>query len=112
MHVIVNTDGLRVEVQVRTALQQKWAELSEKMSDVVDPSIKYGGNDQFQPFLRMRSSLISRIEDLEKDLAREPESMASLNDRAKLQSIKAALTEKLAVTIGEIEALGREERNE
>lgn len=45
VHVIVTTQGISVEIQVRTALQDLWAELSEKLSDVVDSSIKYGGGD-------------------------------------------------------------------
>ena len=43
VHVIANYDGKFVEIQVRTALQHLWAELSEKLSDVIDPAIKYGG---------------------------------------------------------------------
>ena len=42
VHVIVNTRGKLIEIQVRTALQHLWAELSEKFSDVIDPAIKYG----------------------------------------------------------------------
>jgi hypothetical protein len=34
---------INLEIQVRTALQHVWAELSEKLADVVDPAIKYGG---------------------------------------------------------------------
>jgi putative GTP pyrophosphokinase len=45
VHVIVNHDGRLIEIQVRTRLQQVWAELSEKYSDIIDPSIKYGGGD-------------------------------------------------------------------
>lgn len=33
-----------IEIQVRTALQHRWAEISEKCFDV-DPDIKYGGGD-------------------------------------------------------------------
>jgi hypothetical protein len=39
----VNQSGNLAEVQVRTKLQHLWAELSEKLSDVVDKQIKYGG---------------------------------------------------------------------
>jgi len=42
VHVVVKTPAKLVEIQVRTALQQAWAELSEKLSDVIDPAIKYG----------------------------------------------------------------------
>lgn len=45
VHVIVNSGGKSVEIQVRTSLQHLWAELSEKLADVIDPSIKYGGGD-------------------------------------------------------------------
>lgn len=42
VHVIVHSSGKPIEVQVRTALQHLWAELTEKVSDIVDPGIKYG----------------------------------------------------------------------
>ena len=41
IHVIVRHEEKLVEIQVRTSLQHVWAELSEKMSDVFDPAIKY-----------------------------------------------------------------------
>lgn len=43
VHIIAKTSGKLVEIQVRTLLQHLWAELSEKLSDVFDPDIKYGG---------------------------------------------------------------------
>lgn len=43
VHVVVRHLDLPIEIQVRTALQHVWAELSEKLSDVVDPAVKYGG---------------------------------------------------------------------
>ena|SRR5882724_4465674 len=46
VHVIVDSAGRLVEIQVRTSLQHLWAELSEKLSDVVDSAIKYGGGDE------------------------------------------------------------------
>ena len=38
VHVIVKVDQKAVEIQIRTRLQQLWAELSEKLSDVIDPA--------------------------------------------------------------------------
>lgn len=35
-----------IEVQVRTSLQHLWAEVSEKLSGVVDAGIKYGSGDR------------------------------------------------------------------
>jgi len=46
VHVIVEDSGKLVEVQVRTSLQHLWAEVSEKLSGVVDTSIKYGSGDE------------------------------------------------------------------
>lgn len=43
VHLIVQANGKPFEIQVRTLLQHRWAELSEKASDIVDPEIKYGG---------------------------------------------------------------------
>lgn len=46
LHIIVNHGGKLVEIQVRTLLQDLWAALSERLSDEVDASIKYGGGDK------------------------------------------------------------------
>jgi len=46
VHVIAKIGNKPVEIQVRTLLQHVWAELSEKLSDVIDPGIKYGRGDQ------------------------------------------------------------------
>lgn len=46
VHVIIETSGKLVEVQVRTSLQHLWAEVSEKLSGVVDANIKYGSGDR------------------------------------------------------------------
>ena len=66
VHVIVMTQGVSVEIQVRTALQDLWAELSERLSDVVDSSIKYGGGDpEDRQWLLLISDSIAGWEDLE-----------------------------------------------
>jgi len=44
VHVIVRAStGRRVEVQVRTRIQNQWAQLSEKISDIAGLGIKYEG---------------------------------------------------------------------
>jgi ppGpp synthetase/RelA/SpoT-type nucleotidyltranferase len=45
IHVIAEESGKLIEIQVRTELQNNWAQFSEKVSDVLDPDIKYGGGD-------------------------------------------------------------------
>jgi len=60
VHVIARCDNKLIEIQVRTALQHLWAELSEKFSDVVDSAIKYGGGDKTsQSILAKLSSLVA-----------------------------------------------------
>lgn len=66
VHVIVRHSGKHVEVQVRTILQHLWAEYSEKWSDVVDPSLKYGGGmEKIQASLMRASRIVERHELME-----------------------------------------------
>lgn len=66
VHVIVKKDGKLIEVQIRTELQHQWAELSEKFSDEIDVSIKYGGGDEeAQDHLSSLSNMIKEYEKFE-----------------------------------------------
>ena len=66
VHVIASLNSKAVEIQIRTALQQVWAELSEKLSDLSDPAIKYGGgNEDTKELLAEVSVTIAEAEDLE-----------------------------------------------
>ena len=66
VHAIVSYSGKVVEIQIRTVLQQLWAEMSEKFSDVVEPAIKYGGGDEnIQKLLSNGSFLVDSLESLE-----------------------------------------------
>ncbi len=42
VHVVVRVDGLPVEVQVRTALQDRWAQIVERTADYWGRQIRYG----------------------------------------------------------------------
>ena len=69
VHVVVTRDGKLIEIQVRTSLQHVWAELSEKFSDVIDSSIKYGGGDvEIQEILQIVSEGIANEELAEKKI--------------------------------------------
>jgi GTP pyrophosphokinase len=71
VHVIVRIDEHLVEIQVRTSLQHVWAELSEKLSDVFDPAIKYGGGDEsLRELLARWSGVVEKEEGVERILAR------------------------------------------
>ncbi|MDQ1639860.1 MAG: pyrophosphokinae [Pyrinomonadaceae bacterium] len=64
VHIIIPYSGKLIEVQVRTQLQHRWAELSEKLSDVIDPSIKYGEGDK--DVLLILAGMSDRIKEHEK----------------------------------------------
>lgn len=69
VHVIVRVSGKLNEIQIRTVPQHLWAELSEKMSDVFDPAIKYGGGDEtLQKLLLKLSNTLSKAEIGEKKI--------------------------------------------
>lgn len=66
IHLIANIDGVKVEIQLRTRLQHLWAEISERLSDIVDPALKYGvGDPEALRFLANTSGTIAGIEDAE-----------------------------------------------
>jgi putative GTP pyrophosphokinase len=101
VHVIVNSHSKLIEIQVRTALQHLWAELSEKLSDVIDPAIKYGGGDKdFKELLIEASAAVIEAEKLETKLANGP---AAFQER--LSVLRQVLFNELRDTIGDIENL-------
>lgn len=46
VHVIARVDGIPIEIQVRTELQDGWAQTMEKLADNVGRDIRYGGPPQ------------------------------------------------------------------
>ena len=79
VHVIVKLEGKPVEIQVRSELQHIWAEMSEKLSDVVDPKIKYGGgNPTVTEFLLDVSERVTGLETNESELATLEQGIAGL----------------------------------
>jgi len=81
VHVIVSSLDKMIEIQVRTSLQHLWAELSEKLSDIVHPAIKYGaGDEDVREMLADTSTLVIRIESIEVRLA-HAKTQLSLEDR-------------------------------
>lgn len=69
VHVVVRHLDMPIEIQIRTALQHLWAELSEKLSDVVEPAVKYGGGPKaLTDFLRSASERGGLLESFERRL--------------------------------------------
>jgi len=67
VHIVAEISGKPVEIQVRTSLQHMWANLSEKCSDVLDPTIKYGGGPvEWRNFLGKISKSVEAYEEFEK----------------------------------------------
>lgn len=92
VHVIAECQGKLIEIQVRTSLQHLWAELSEKLSDVSDPAIKYGGgNEKLQTTLKKLSSAVTLQESTETMLADRQTQLSSqgnLTDAQKQQLVE------------------------
>jgi ppGpp synthetase/RelA/SpoT-type nucleotidyltranferase len=81
-HVIVESRGKLIEIQVRTALQHLWAEVSEKISDVVDPAIKYGvGDKDILLILALMSDRIKQQETIESELAHQIQTQVDLQHK-------------------------------
>lgn len=92
VHVVVKHSGKLIEIQVRTSLQQLWAELSEKYSDVVDPAIKYGGGSKdAQEILEKVSKLSASDESIETLVA---ETLAESSKVKLPDSVKQEIAEK------------------
>jgi putative GTP pyrophosphokinase len=63
VHLIVRSRDKLVEIQVRTLIQDLWAQLTEKLHDKVDPEIKYGGGpEQFRSPLTQISATAAFLE--------------------------------------------------
>jgi putative GTP pyrophosphokinase len=66
VHVVVTIKDRLVEIQVRTSFQHRWASAAEKLSDIFDPDIKYGGGPEpIQEVLIAASGACAKIEELE-----------------------------------------------
>lgn len=70
VHIIADIRGKHVEIQIRSRLQDAWAELSEKCADHLDPSIKYGGGENWiRDALDRCSSTVARMETEEGEIS-------------------------------------------
>ena len=94
VHMIVQFQGKSTEIQIRTALQHLWAELSEKLSDVIDPSVKYGGgNEAVTDILAKTSGWVVGVERREVDFIVLEVQLAELTSQMIATEEKAGETE-------------------
>lgn len=92
VHIIAEISGKPIEIQIRSSLQHLWAEVSEKSSDVLDPTIKYGGGtDSWRTFLTKTSKSVAAYEAWEKQYAQWVASKKALD--ADVEKFKKAVTE-------------------
>ena len=96
VHVIVEVFDRAVEIQVRTMLQHTWAELSEKLSDLVDPAIKYGGGPaNVKDRLLRTSSALELVEEAERHLAEAARTMEEKQETEETRQQVAAAQEQM-----------------
>ena len=118
VHIVVKISGKLVEIQIRTLLQHLWAEVSERLSDVLDPEIKYGGGVELvRSVLRKTSETVADIERMELDILKVEYEIAGLPEheirdtvtrqlldlRAKLTEQKKVMREQFAMVIAATE---------
>ncbi|MGH9387558.1 MAG: hypothetical protein ACRD2N_25135 [Vicinamibacterales bacterium] len=82
VHVIVFIRERVVEIQVRTHEQHLWAEISEKLADIIDPKLKYGGGaEQIRRELLNFSNFLATVEPLEESLSETESRLMSFATR-------------------------------
>jgi Region found in RelA / SpoT proteins len=117
-HVVVYEDGMPVEVQIRTKLQDAWAQITEKLGDAWGRGLRYGlGPDQpDSPADPSVEGSVTRA-DLVQVLARLADAIDQLEDaqfqldraRATLDGHKVETQALVDRVLAVVSALGRTE---
>lgn len=119
VHVVVKYRGKLIEIQVRTVLQHLWAEQSEKLSDIFDSAIKYGGGgEDIQKGLTELSLLIAAEESYEAGLEKAHMRDNLTNDEKseiskkqdEMSSIRREVSKEFAATNEILEEIKRKKR--
>lgn len=97
VHALVTQGNRTIEVQIRTKLQHLWAEVCEKLSDVVDPAIKYGGGPpHVVQTMTDVSETIAGVEDAERaHRARRRRRLAARTEKDEIRRVKKGLVDLL-----------------
>ena len=63
VHVVIPLEGMPVEVQIRTPLQQLWAQIVERVDQALGSDLKHGaGPAEWLEYLQTLSDLFERVE--------------------------------------------------
>lgn len=113
VHVIIKLDGRPVELQVRTRLQDKWAQLTERLGDMWGRQIRYGdppsgaetvvGPDVTRAdvleYVMRSSDQLAEVEDTQKSLEKMRAQFTDLLDSEDLE-VSSSAGERLALLRG------------
>ena len=114
VHVVLEQDDRFVEIQIRTALQDLWAQLSEAAADQIDVDLKYGGGPNgVRESLVGTSVAIRKAEELQKDVlenipAAEASQSADSAALLRLRDQVEELTREIVVDLSDMIRLLRE----
>lgn len=109
VHLITEVDGFRVEIQIRTLLQNLWAQITERVGDVVGRGVRYGvlpdnpaRRSAVQALLQMaddlanHEALLARVERLLKEMdALDAAAVADVDEIARVEKEMGALKHQL-----------------
>ena len=110
VHVVVYVFGLPIEIQVRTSLQDGWAQLSEKMADLIGTDVKYGGGPEAaQRILQLVAKKVDELEKTEGVLAFMPREVPEFEELAgHMETVRADLSQLISDILLELEDIRRQ----
>lgn len=101
VHAVIDIGGKLIEIQVRTQLQDGWAQLSEKFADKVDNNIKYGkGPQAIQKLLAVYSKNIESLEIAETEFMNIADKCIDKNKVKNVSRMISVLKKKLLDELG------------
>nr|WP_285222266.1 MULTISPECIES: hypothetical protein [unclassified Lysobacter] len=106
VHVIAKKHNRPVEIQVRTALQHAWANISEKVADEFGHSIKYGfGNEGAINFLAQLSDRTAKLDRLRHEQVAASQEMTRAGKAKDSVRLKKELNSKEREILREIKRI-------
>jgi ppGpp synthetase/RelA/SpoT-type nucleotidyltranferase len=109
VHVVAAVDDCPVEIQVRTRLQDLWAQIFEKLADRVGREIRYGSRPLLPPPLSEKlTAVVNGLQRVSSHIA-TAESLASraqdLDDVAIVTSDLALIEREMALLLDSVERI-------